>query len=142
MGKYDDIINLPHHVSDYHKPMPMKNRAAQFAPFAALSGHEEAIAETMRHTEPFKELSEDEKNLISQKLNYAIDNHSHIEITYFVPDKTKSGGYYERVSGEIMKWDEFENTLHLKDKKIIKIKYISEIYIKDKSLPSADSIET
>ncbi|MCH5232594.1 MAG: hypothetical protein J1E78_03070 [Muribaculaceae bacterium] len=55
MGKYDDIIDLPHHVSDYHKPMPMANRAAQFAPFAALSGHEDAMAKTeKRHRKKYE----------------------------------------------------------------------------------------
>ena len=80
MGKYDDIINLPHHVSDYHKPMPMRNRAALFAPFAALSGHDDAIAETRRITESFKELSDDEKTLVSRKLTYAIETKSQISL--------------------------------------------------------------
>ena len=134
MGKYDDIINLPHHVSDYHKPMPMANRAAQFAPFAALSGYEDAIYETSRLTEAFKELSDDEKNLLSRKLNYAIENLSLTEITYFVPDKTKAGGSYKSVTGRIKKWDEYENTLVLKDGKIIRIDLISEINIKDSNI--------
>lgn len=69
MGKYDDIINLPHHVSDYYKPMSMENRAAQFAPFAALTGHSEAIAETQRITEQIKELSDYEKTELSSKLS-------------------------------------------------------------------------
>ena len=130
MGKYDDIINLPHHVSDYHNPMPMRNRAAQFAPFAALSGHDDAIAETMRLTESFKELSDVEKNLLSRKLNYAIENHSKIAVTYFIPDKTNSGGSYKRVTGRIKKWDEYANTILLTGCKIIPINFISEIDIK------------
>lgn len=129
MGKYDDIINLPHHVSDFHKPMPLRNRAAQFAPFAALSGYEEAICETSRLTEVFKELSEDEKNVLSRKLNYAIENQSEIRISYFIPDKTKSGGSYQRISGKVKKWDEYENTLLLKDGNIIPIDFISNIDI-------------
>ena len=134
MGKYDDIINLPHHVSDYHKPMPMANRAAQFAPFAALSGYEDAIYETSRLTEAFKELSDDEKNLLSRKLNYAIENLSLTEITYFVPDKTKAGGSYKSVIGRIKKWDEYDNTLVLRDGKIIRIDLISEINVKDSNI--------
>ena len=134
MGKYDDIINLPHHVSDYHKPMPMANRAAQFAPFAALSGYEDAIYETSRLTEAFKELSDDEKNLLSRKLNYAIENLSLTEITYFVPDKTKAGGSYKSTTGRIKKWDEYDNTLILRDGKIIRIDLISEINIKDSNI--------
>ena len=131
MGKYDDIINLPHHVSDYHKPMPMKNRAAQFAPFAALSGHDESIAETIRLTEAFKELSENEKNLLSSKLNYAIENLSLTEITYFVPDLRKSGGSYKKVIGRIKKWYEYDNVLVLKEGSIIQIELISNINILD-----------
>ena len=134
MGKYDDIINLPHHVSDYHKPMPMANRAAQFAPFAALSGYEDAIYETSRLTEAFKELSDDEKTLLSRKLNYAISNFSLTEITYFVPDKTKAGGSYKSITGRIKKWNEYDNTLVLRDGKIIRIDLISEINLKDSNI--------
>ena len=134
MGKYDDIINLPHHVSSYHKPMPMRNRAAQFAPFAALSGHDDAIAETMRVTNPFKELSDEEKNIISRKLSFAIENHSPIEITYFIPDKIKSGGSYQKVSGRIKKWNEYDNSIMLRNGHIIPIDHISEIDIKKSNI--------
>ena len=134
MGKYDDIINLPHHVSDYHKPMPMRNRAAQFAPFAALSGHSDAIAETMRMTESFKELTDYEKNLLSRKLNYTIETGSRIGVTYFIPDKTKSGGSYKMINGRIKKWDEYDNTIMMTDGNIIAVKFISEIDIKDSNV--------
>ena len=134
MGKYDDIINLPHHVSDYHKPMPIANRAAQFAPFAALSGHDAAISETMRITEEYKELSQDEKNILSRKLNYALENHSLIEITYFKADKTKIGGSYEKITGRIKKWIEYDHTLILRDDNIIQIDLISEIKILDDNI--------
>lgn len=134
MGKYDDIINLPHHVSQYHKPMPMTNRAAQFAPFAALSGHDEAIAETMRLTESQKELSDDEISRLSRKLNIAIDRNLPVEITYFSPDKTKVGGYYKSVGGIIKKWDKFGNILIMKDSTIIPVGFISEIDIKDSNI--------
>ena len=130
MGKYDDIINLPHHVSENHRQMPMINRAAQFAPFAALSGHEDAIAETMRITENFKELSEEEKNKISRKLSFAIENHSFVEILYFVEDKYKSGGTYKKVSGIVKKRDPDDNTLHLSSGNSIPIQLISEIHFK------------
>ena len=68
MTRYDDIINLPHHVSTKRQPMPMEARAAQFAPFAALSGHEEIIHETARLTEEEKDLSPDEARLLSERL--------------------------------------------------------------------------
>lgn len=131
MGKYDDIINLPHHVSDYHKPMPMENRAAQFAPFAALTGHEEAIAETARITDFFKELSDSEKELLSRRLNYAIKKHSLVEITYFIPDKSKSGGSYTKIIGRIKKREEYDNTLQMKEGAIIPIDFITEANLKD-----------
>lgn len=129
MGKYDDIINLPHHVSDYHKPMPMRNRAAQFAPFAALSGHDDAIAETIRLTEVFKELSDDEKSLLSRKLNYAIENRSFIIIKYFVPDKIKSGGAYKNLSGNVKIWEKIENIVIMNDGNRVPVEFISEINI-------------
>ena len=134
MGKYDDIINLPHHVSDYHKPMPMANRAAQFAPFAALNGHDDAIVETMRLTEDFKELSDDEKNQLSWKLNYILENHSSIDVTYFIPDRNKIGGAYRRLTGLIKKWDEYDNTILMNDGNIIPVNFISEIEIKDSNI--------
>ena len=134
MGKYDDIINLPHHVSDYHKPMPIENRAAQFAPFAALSGHNEAIAETARFTDMLRELSEDEQTRLTKKLNYVLENDSCVIITYFIPDRTKTGGTYKRVIGLIKKYDEIDRTLILKDGKTIPIDFISEIEIKDSSI--------
>ena len=127
MGKYDDIINLPHHVSDYHKQMPMSKRAAQFAPFAALSGYEAAIAETMRITEPFKELTDDEKTRLSSKLLKAIENKIRIKVKYFVPDKTKPGGSYIRSTGKIKKRDEYSKTIILETGEIIPIKFISEV---------------
>ena len=132
MGKYDDIINLPHHVSDYHRPMPIATRAAQFAPFAALSGHDDAIAETRRLTESLKELTEDEKNILSHKLSYAIKNRSLVEISYFIPDKTKSGGSYGTITERIKKWDEYSNTVVLYNGDVISVYLISDINIKDK----------
>ena len=134
MEKYDDIINLPHHVSDYHKPMPMENRAAQFAPFAALSGHNEAIAETARLTDMHRELSEDEQNRLAKKLNYVLENCSRVIITYFIPDRTKAGGTYKRVSGHVKKYEEIDRTLILKDGKTIPLDFISEIEIKDNNI--------
>ena len=127
MGKYDDIIDLPHHVSDYHRRMTMENRAAQFAPFAALTGHEDALAETARETQEMKELSEIEINGISRKLHYAIENRIPVRITYFLPDKTKSGGTYREISGSIKKRDEISGTLIFEDSRVIPISFISDI---------------
>lgn len=129
MGKYDDIINLPHHVSQFYKPMPMENRAAQFAPFAALSGHDEAIKETARLTEFRKELSEVEINNLSITLEFALSKHLPVTITYFSPDKKKSGGSYETVSGVIRKWEETDNILIMEQGEAILVPYISDIRI-------------
>lgn len=130
MGKYDDIINLPHHVSDIYKPMLMSHRAAQFAPFAALSGHDDAIRETARVTEPFKELTYQEKDNVSRKLNHAIVHQFPVDVIYFVPDATKDGGSYIKASGTIKKWDAIDKNIVLNDGLIISIDYISEIVIK------------
>lgn len=130
-GKYDDIMNLPHHVSDYHKPMPMSARAAQFAPFAALSGHDDAIAETARITERLKELSDDEKYRLSRLLNLALENEEVVVISYFIPDKSKSGGTYKRLEGKIKDRDECDNTLMMTDGTTIPVNFISEIEFKN-----------
>ena len=135
MGKYDDIINLPHHVSATHLPMPMEKRAAQFAPFAALTGHEEAIKETARLTDRFKELSDEEKSIISDKLQYAIRNDNKIEITYFSPDKTKKGGFYKKVKGKIKKLDEYDNSLIMQSGDVIAVTLINEIKIDNYQMP-------
>lgn len=115
MSKYDDIINLPHHVSAVHKPMSMENRAAQFAPFAALSGHEEAISEAARLTAGKPELSEEELYRLSRRIYYAIGKDLDIVITYFIHDEHKEGGKFEVIHGKIKKIDEYEGKLFLTD---------------------------
>ena len=132
MGKYDDIINLPHHESDHHPRMPMSHRAAQFAPFAALSGHDDAIAETVRITEIFRELSEEEKVDVSRKLKFGLENDSLIEITYFIPDKLKKGGKYETTVDKIKKLDEYDQKLILKNGTCIPLIFIQKIEIKNR----------
>ena len=129
MGKYDDIINLPHHVSDFHKPMPMENRAAQFAPFAALSGHDDVIAETSRITEDKKDLSEEEIIMLSHNLNYALNNKVKAKISFYVPDEKKKGGSYKTIKGFIKKLDELERLIILNDGSKIPISCVSEIEI-------------
>lgn len=105
---YEDIIHLPHHVSSAYPHMPVSDRAAQFAPFAALTGYGDVIKETARQTDAEPELSEDEK----QELNYKIQlacalpgEKPEIELTYFVPDKKKSGGACHTVRGRIRRID-------------------------------------
>lgn len=110
MNKYDDIIDLPHHVSKTRKPMCLYNRAAQFAPFAALTGYDDAIEETARLTETKVELSDELKNDLNQKINFIKNNikvHPEITIKYFVLDNKKSGGIYKSLTSIIKKVDDF-----------------------------------
>ena len=105
---YEDIINLPHHVSRRRPQMPMRNRAAQFAPFAALSGYGEAIDETARTTDAPRDLLEDEAeelNLRLQSIAATLHTHPLITIEYFVPDTRKAGGQYRRVCGRVASLD-------------------------------------
>ena len=106
MSRYDDIINLPHHISPTRKRMSMHDRAAQFAPFAALVGYDDAVAETARLTESRPELDEQEQRAINERLAY-IPAHIHdqpeVRIKYFVPDEHKSGGAIIEVSGKVKK---------------------------------------
>lgn len=127
---YEDIINLPHHVSKTRKPMSLENRSAQFAPFAALTGYGEAIQETSRLTTNKKNLSETEKSIIDNKLrilNSSIKDKPLATITYFVPDSKKSGGKYITESGNIRRIDVINNEIIFVNKKIIKITDIIDI---------------
>lgn len=98
---YDDIIDLPHHVSERHPQMSMYNRAAQFAPFAALTGHNAAITEVARLTEAEQELSESDAEVLNRKLAYlhSLDEKPTISVTYFVPNDMKEGGSYHTATG-------------------------------------------
>lgn len=119
---YADIIDLPHHVSTRHPQMPMEKRAAQFSPFAAMVGHDAAIHETARLTDEKLELSEDEKDIIDGKLQWLqehIKEQPEITITYFQPDKKKSGGVYVTVTGSAKRIDEVERVLILADEMAI-----------------------
>ena len=116
MGKYDDIINLPHHVSATRPHMPIIDRAAQFQPFAALSGYGDAVRETARLTDEKIELTEDEKALLDarlQRLADEISSQPEVTLTYFQPDKKKTGGAYVCVTGQLKKIDDLEGALIL-----------------------------
>ena len=127
MSKYDDIINLPHHVSAIRIPMSLENRAAQFAPFAALSGHDYAIAETARITMEKPELSAEDLERLSRKLIYAIEQDAEIRITYFQPDALKQGGSYREICGKVKKIDETDSQLILADHSVIPLDSIIAI---------------
>lgn len=101
---YDDIIHLPHHVSKRHPQMRLYSRAAQFAPFAALTSYGEVVAETARHTSPKVEMMEDDRELLDRKLSILFSNLAErptVSITYFQPDAHKEGGSYLTVTGVV-----------------------------------------
>lgn len=128
--KYDDIIHLPHHVSGRHPQMPLSSRAAQFSPFAALTGHEAAIRETARLTESFAEPDEDRKALLDWQLlriRENLDQAPECEITYFQPDEKKGGGTYLTVSGKIKKIDGYGRQILFADGTALPIERISSI---------------
>lgn len=107
-NKYNDMLHMPHHVSQTHPHMSMQNRAAQFSPFAALTGFESIIKETSRQTTQRSELDESAKEDLNNKLQLLQKNLLHfpeVSIEYFMPDKLKSGGVYQTVRGTVRKID-------------------------------------
>lgn len=129
-GKYDDIINLPHHISKKHPQMSSQDRAAQFAPFAALTGYDEEVREVARITEEFHPVLGREKEEIDQKLFILQQNqftHPLISIQYFVPDNRKEGGSYRRLTEFIGKIDSIRESLIMKDGTEIFFKYIKKL---------------
>ena len=131
-GNYDNIINLPHHVSPTRTPMPMEDRAAQFSPFAALTGYDDAVRETARLTGRRIELDEYEKAAVNEKLLYLSRHIRKLPracITYFVPDEKKSGGRYETKSGRVKKLDEYNGQILMEDQTLIPVKEVLEILV-------------
>lgn len=127
---YKDIINLPHHVSTKLPRMKMIDRAAQFSPFAALTGHGAAVSETERLTEKFAEPDEYEKAVINEKLRFLaelVSQHPVAEIVYFEPDKRKDGGEYVTVTGEVKKIDSVGQSVVMADGQRISVEFISDI---------------
>ena len=128
-GKYDDIIHLPHHVSATHPRMPMLDRAAQFSPFAALTGYEAAVRETARLTDQRVELDENAKAELDQKLRLllSLPGQPEVSITHFRPDERKEGGAYETVTGRIKKYDESSHAIVLADRTMICIEDVFDL---------------
>ena len=117
-GKYDEIMGLPHHVSKTRPQMPMSDRAAQFAPFAALTGYDSAIKETGRLTDERIELDEGALTALNMKyqlLMDALDDTPEVTITYFQPDERKDGGKYITATGTVKKVDDFERRIAMQD---------------------------
>lgn len=127
---YQDILDLPHHVSEHRTHMSMTDRAAQFSPFAALTGYDAAVKETERLTDQRLELDESEQQKLSERLNLLrshLNDSPIVEITYFVPDEQKSGGEYTTVTGIVKKLDEFQRILIMMDGTIIPVEEIAEL---------------
>ena len=117
-GPYDDMIDLPHPSSKKHPRMSIRDRAASFSPFAALSGHGAAIVETARLTDRRMELDEDTKEELDQKqavLMEHIEEQPEVTVTWFQPDERKEGGAYLTVTGRLKKLDKIRRVLVLTD---------------------------
>lgn len=129
MKDYSKIISLPHHQSATHKRMSNYDRAAQFAPFAALTGHDEAIKETARLTDDCIEMGEDRLGELSAKIQLLIDKlpeQPEITVVYFVPDERKSGGSYAEKTGVVRIIDEYERKLVFYDSDKILIDRVAD----------------
>lgn len=130
MGKYDSIINLPHHVSNKHSRMTLEERSAQFAPFAALTGYDGQIKEKARLTNERIEIDEEIKAILDTKIQIItekISNNSKVEITYFVPDGKKAGGEYVSVIDTVKKIDNYNRCIVMKNDIKIPIDEIIDI---------------
>lgn len=131
---YQDIIDLPYQKSTRHPHMARIDRAAQFAPFAALTGHKEAIKETARITEEKRILDENKKFILNNNLQAIIskiDQQPLIKVVYFQEDKTKQGGQYLTIINQIKKVDEYNRVIILVNSSKIKIDDIYEIELAD-----------
>ena len=129
-NKYDDMIYLPNPTPTCKPRMSLHDRAAQFSPFAALTGYEDAVEETARLTDTRLELSEDMKTILNEKMQMIVDNMDVdpiVTITYFVPDKKKEGGAYVDVTGIVKEIDEYERCIVMTDKKKIPIEQVRAI---------------
>ena len=129
-GKYDDIINLPRFTSDKHAKMSLYDRAAQFSPFAALTGYDAAVMEAARITERRTELTDDsraELDRIQHLLEQIIDTEPSVTVTYFLPDKHKSGGKYRTVHSRLIRIDNTLQTLTLSSGEVIHIETVTRL---------------
>lgn len=112
--KYDDILNMPHHVSSTRPHMSMHDRAAQFSPFAALVGYDDAVKETARLTNEKQELTADKITDLNQKIAFLTahaDERPEVTIEYFISDEKKAGGMYVTLSGNFRRIDEYNHNM-------------------------------
>lgn len=128
--KYDDIINLEHHVSKKHPHMSLEERSAQFAPFSAVTGYEDEVKETARITDNQIEITDEIRKDINEKLNFIKQTPmQNVAITFFVKDLKKQGGKYETVAGRIKRIDDVGNIVVMEDGTEINMTNIIEIDI-------------
>lgn len=130
MGAYDDIINLPHHVSERHPQMPISDRAAQFSPFAALTGYEGQVKEAGRLTDKKIELSEEQRGILNERLCLLEDilpERPEVTFTYFLPDLRKEGGAYVTVTGKLKKLNRIEKNIQLTDGTVIPVDALLQV---------------
>ena len=130
MTDYDDIIHLPHHVSQNHPQMPLRDRAAQFAPFAALTGYEAAVGETARQTTERRELDAQEAAELNRRLSdlaARLKDRPEVTIEYFVPDERKAGGAYVTVTGVVRHISIAERVLVMEDETAIPLEDIDSV---------------
>lgn len=123
-GKYDDMLFLPHHVSAVHPQMSRHDRAAQFSPFAALSGYDAVLREVGRLTQPQKELDEGVQAELNGQLRVLaglLDQHPEVTVTWFRPDGKKEGGEYLTATGTVRKIDTYREVLILESGEQISI---------------------
>ena len=135
MTNYDDIIDMPHHVSLNRGRMSNIDRAAQFSSFEALTGHEEQIEEAARLTDGKLQLNPEETEALNSNMNYIIDNIAlcpEADIIYFVPDERKEGGKYLPVSMKIRKIDLVNRTVTDTENNVINIDYIYRVKVKNR----------
>lgn len=128
--KYADIIDLPHPVSKKRPQMPLYDRAAQFSPFAALTGHGAAIQETARWTEQERELDEEIKRRLDEELQLLVtqlSSHPTASITYFVPDEKKQGGAYITKRDIVKKIDFYKREIRMADGTVIPVDHVTDI---------------
>ena len=129
-GEYDDIINLPHHVSKTRQPMSMLERAAQFSPFQALTGYGAAIKETARMTDEKAELGEEDLSALNVKLRILMDHleeSPEVSFVCFQPDERKAGGSYVSVTGKVRKIDGIKGVIIFQNDEKIQIENIVNI---------------
>lgn len=126
-NKYADIIDLPHHQSEKRQKMSNYDRAAQFSPFAALTGHADSIKETARLTDEYSEPSEEMKTIMNEKILFLmeqLENHPEITITFFKPDEKKQGGAYITITGLVKKIKTYERQIQMTTGDLIPIDMI------------------